>query len=69
VMDGAYATVGINYEELGKQTADMVIQVLEGTPISEMPVETLNNFEKVINKTTANKIGAPDHVEGAIIVE
>lgn len=69
VMDGAYATVGINYEMLGQKTADMVIEVLEGTPISEIPVTTLDNFEKMINKTTANKIGAPENVDGAIIVE
>lgn len=69
VMDGAYATVGINYEVLGQKTADMVVEVLEGTPISDIPVATLDNFEKVINKTTANKIGAPNGADGAIIVE
>lgn len=69
VMDGAYATVGINYEDLGKQTADMVIAVLDGKAISDIPVTTLNDFEKVINKTTANIIEAPVLTEGAIIVE
>lgn len=69
VMDGAYATVGINYEDLGKQTADMVIDVLNGKAISDLPVTTLSDFDKVINKTTATTIGAPVLQEGAIIVE
>ena len=69
VMDGAYATVGINYEDLGKQTADMVVEVLNGKPVGEIPVATLSQFQKVINKTTAEKIGAPAEIDGAIIVE
>lgn len=69
VMDGAYATVGINYEDLGRQTADMVIAVLDGKAISDIPVTTLSDFDKVINKTTANVIEAPVLLEGAIIVE
>lgn len=69
VMDGGYATVGINYEGLGAKTADMIVKVLEGTPISEIPVETLDQFDKLINKTTADVIGAPNTAEGAIIVE
>jgi putative ABC transport system substrate-binding protein len=69
VKDGGYATIGINYENLGKQTGAMVAKVLNGTPISEIPVEVLNNFEKLINKTTAQTIGAPYESEGATIVE
>lgn len=69
VADGGYATVGINYEDLGKQTGDMVAKVLDGTAVTELPVETLNNFYKVINKTTAEAIGAPADAEGATVVE
>lgn len=69
VMDGGYATIGINYENLGKQTAEMVNDVLEGKVISEMPVQTLNEYEKVINKTVAKAIGAKEELDGAIIVE
>lgn len=69
VMDGAYATVGINYEDLGRQTAAMIIEVLNGKAIRDIPVTTLSDFDKVINKTTANTIGAPVPLEGAIIVE
>ncbi|MBU3810541.1 MAG: ABC transporter substrate-binding protein [Candidatus Niameybacter stercoravium] len=69
VMDGAYATVGINYEDLGRQTGDMVAEVLNGKAISDLPVATLSEFQKVINKTTAKAIGAPETSEGALIVE
>ena len=47
----------------------MAAQVLNGTSISEIPVATLDNFYKVINKTTATAIGAPADSEGATIVE
>lgn len=69
VADGGYATVGINYEDLGVKTAEMAVQILNGTPVSEVPVATLDHFYKVINKTTATAIGAPADAEGATIVE
>ncbi len=68
VIDGGYATVGINYEKLGVQTAHMVDKVLQGTAMNEIPVETLTNYDKVINAETASLIGAPSETEGAIIV-
>lgn len=69
VNDGGYATVGVNYEDLGKKTGEMAAQVLKGTAISDIPVATLDQFYKVINKTTATAIGAPADSEGATIVE
>ncbi|MEG0899131.1 MAG: ABC transporter substrate-binding protein [Oscillospiraceae bacterium] len=69
VADGGYATVGINYEDLGVKTAEMAAQILSGTPISEIPVATLDNFQKIINKTTAIAIDAPSEFEGAITIE
>lgn len=69
VMDGGYATVGINYEDLGAKTAEMAVEVLKGAAITDIPVATLKDFQKVINKTTADSIGAPSEAPGAIIVE
>lgn len=69
VKDGGYATVGINYEKLGVKTAEMVADVLGGKAVSELPVATLDTFDTLINKTTAEQIGAPAIGEGAIIVE
>lgn len=72
VIDGGFATVGINYIQLGKQTAAMVVKILEGTPVSSIPVETLTNFSTIINKTTAAALGIEipaDLAASAIIVE
>lgn len=69
VADGGYATVGINYEDLGVKTAQMAAEVLGGKPIAEVPVATLDNFQKIINKTTAEIIGASSGVSNAVIVE
>ncbi len=57
VMDGGFATVGIEYTNLGKQTAVMADKILSGTPVSEIPVETLNNFGTIINEDTAAALG------------
>ena len=69
VADGGYATVGINYEDLGAKTAEMVAEILDGKAVKEVPVATLDHFYKVINETTAHAIGAPATAEGATIVE
>lgn len=72
VIDGGFATVGIDYTLLGKQTAQMAAKILSGTPVSEIPVETLSDFSTIINKTTAEAIGADipeDLLSSAQIVE
>ena len=69
VADGGYATVGINYEDLGTKTAEMVADILGGKAIKDVPVATLDHFYKVINETTANAIGAVANAEGATIVK
>ena len=69
VADGGYATVGINYEDLGTKTAEIVAEILGGKAIKEVPVATLDHFYKVINETTANAIGATSNAEGATIVK
>ena len=57
VKDGALATVGVNYTNLGKQTAAMAVKVLEGTPVSEIPVEVLDEYSVVVNEETAAALG------------
>ncbi len=57
VASGALATDGINYENLGRQTAEMVLEVLKGKTPSEIGVETLKETEIVINKTAAKALG------------
>lgn len=57
VKDGGLATVGVNYTNLGTQTADMVLKVLTGTPAGQIPVEVLRDNAIVINGNTARAIG------------
>jgi len=57
VKDGGFATVGISYTLLGKQTAQMAKRILiDGESISQNPVEQLSEYSKIINTSTAKKI-------------
>lgn len=58
VQAGGLATYGINYYELGKQTAAMAVKVLrDGAKPAEMAIQYLTNCDLSINKETAAKIG------------
>ena len=58
VEAGGLATYGINYEELGRQTAQMALKIIEdGADPAEMPVETSDNLELVINEEVAESLG------------
>lgn len=57
VMDGGLGTVGIDYTFLGKETAKMTIAILEGTPVAELPVVTMENFRAIVNQETALALG------------
>ena len=57
VNDGGLATVGVNYTNLGTQTADMLLKVLTGTPVCEVPVEVLKENAVVVTEETAAAIG------------
>ncbi len=59
VADGGFASVGIDYTILGKQVAQMVIRIIaNGEAISDNPIEVVCEYAKIINKTTADQIGA-----------
>ena len=57
VADGGLATVGVNYTNLGTQTADMALKVLTGTAPADLPVEVLKDSAVVVNTETAEAIG------------
>ncbi len=56
VKDGGLAAVGIEYTELGRNTARMADQLLKGAEVSEVPVQYFEDFSKFINTTVAEKI-------------
>ena len=59
VVDGGFATVGIEYTDLGVETANMAAQILSGEKTaSEIPVKVFNeDLSNYINTTTAEEIG------------
>lgn len=58
VEGGAVATLGIDYEELGKQTGEMAIRILkDGEDPAEMPVEKATEFTYVVNEEAAKRMG------------
>lgn len=57
VKDGGFATIGIKYEDLGIETANMAVKVLNGTKVSDIPVLVFDDLSTYVNTTTAEKIG------------
>lgn len=55
---GGLATYGINYYELGKQTAKMAVKILKGeAKPATMPIEYLDTCDFVVNEETAKVLG------------
>lgn len=65
VADGALATDGVNYSELGVETGKMAAKVLNGTKIAELPVLTMEETTYYYNPDTAKTIGVkiPDIIK------
>lgn len=57
VASGGFATLGINYYDLGYQAGVMAVKVLNGEDISKMPVETSTDYVYSINKDVAEALG------------
>ncbi len=57
VKDGAFATYGVDYDYLGKETANMVIEIINGSDPAEMPVRTMDEMQIYINSQTAEDMG------------
>lgn len=58
VQSGAFATVAISDKEIGAISADKAIKYFEGATIENIPAEVVPSSDTVINKTTADVIGA-----------
>ena len=58
VQDGGLGTVGIDYEELGIETANMVDAILNGEDPSEMPVKVFKDDLNIyINQSALDQLG------------
>lgn len=72
VASGAFATISISDTDIGRMTADMSDQFLQGTAIADIPAITVSDFTMVINTTTAAAIGVTltdDVLAQATIIE
>ncbi len=57
VEDGAVAGLGRDNRETGAQVADMVIQVLEGKNVGDIPLEPVKPASVVVNASAAEATG------------
>jgi len=62
VEKGGIATYGINYYDLGRETGNLVVQILEGKNISELPIAVGSSGNLIINKEAMGyfNISIPD---------
>ena len=56
-LNGAFLGFGVNYEDLGKETADVAANILSGADPAVTPVKTFDNGIATINVQTAEAIG------------
>lgn len=66
VRAGGLATYGINYYELGRQTAAMAVEILrDGRKPAEMPIQYQEQFDLCVNERTAEALGiaVPENLE------
>jgi putative ABC transport system substrate-binding protein len=57
VERGAVASLGFDYYQIGLQTADYVVAILEGKAPGSLDVKVAKGSDLVLNKTAADKIG------------
>lgn len=57
VASGAFATIAISDTEIGAISADMAIQVLEGTAVADIPAVVVPASATVINQDAADALG------------
>lgn len=73
VRRGSLGTVGIDYYQLGRQTARMAVEVLNGASPAAMPIQYLDSDALIINLQAAKAMGiqVPDDViaDAAIVIE
>jgi putative ABC transport system substrate-binding protein len=71
VSRGAIAALGFNYYDLGRQTGQIVLRVLQGTNPGDIPVEGVRITELYVNPGAAEAMGVtipPDMLQRAKFV-
>lgn len=66
VQDGGFLSVGINYDDLGKETANMVDKILKGEKVENIPVKIFKDDLSIyVNKKILSELGItlPDSIK------
>ncbi len=56
-LNGAFLGYGVDYANLGRETANMITDVLGGADIAKMPVKTFDNGTATVNTDICSKLG------------
>ena len=56
-LNGAFCGYGVDYAKLGVETADMVIEVLQGADPATTPIKTFDTGIATVNTETAEALG------------
>ena len=59
VADGGFATIGVDYVQLGKQVAQIVIRLAQGEYPEDIPYEILSDYARFVNLQAADRVGMP----------
>lgn len=57
VADGGFATIGVDYVQLGRQVAAIVARIAGGEQPEDIPYETLADYARFVNLQAAGRIG------------
>ena len=57
VADGGFATVGVDYVQLGEQVAGIVKRIKSGEQPKDIPYETLSEYAKFVNMKAVKEFG------------
>ena len=57
VADGGFATIGVDYVQLGGQVADIVERIAKGEQPEDIPYETLADYARFVNLQAADRVG------------
>lgn len=57
VADGGFATIGVNYVQLGEQVAAMALRILDGAQPAELPYEALADYARFVNLQAVERFG------------
>ena len=57
VADGGFATIGVDYVQLGRQVAAIVVRLANGEYPEDIPYETLSDYARFVNLQAADRVG------------